>query len=235
MAVFILVPGAWHGAWCWARIVPLLEAAGHQVFAPELEKAPLGANPLPLWARQVASLAENASEPPVLLGHSRGGLVISAAAALAPRAAGLLVYLSGFLLPAGQSMQTAMALPQAGGEPDYLRPARGRCLAVASEVVIPRFYHLVAPEVATRAALRLHPEPLGIFSAPAVPPPEETPRAYIECMDDRVVPLALQRAMQATLPCTPVLSLPSDHSPFLSMPEQLATALDSLMSGLVAS
>jgi pimeloyl-ACP methyl ester carboxylesterase len=229
MAVFLLVPGAWHGAWCWERLTPLLEAAGHLVIAPELEEAPPGANPLPLWAKQVAALAAVAPEPIILVGHSRGGMVISEAAALAPEKIRRLVYLSGFLLPAGESMQSAMAVPEAGGEPDYLRPARGRKLAVAAEAIIPRFYHLADPSVAKDAAARLHPEPLGTFSAAVTAQKSsQIPRAYIECTQDRVVPLALQRAMQAALPCAPVLTLPADHSPFTSMPEKLAEALLSL-------
>ncbi|MDE2238831.1 MAG: alpha/beta fold hydrolase [Rhodospirillales bacterium] len=228
MATFILVPGAWHGAWCWAPLVPHLTRAWHQALTPELAEVPPGANPLPLWASQIAALAQAQPEPPILLGHSRGGLIISEAAAIAPHAVSRLVYLSAFLLPAGQSMQTAISRPEAGGEPDYLRPARGRRLAVAAETIIPRFYNLTEPETAEHAAARLHPEPLGTFSAPATPPPAHIPRAYIECTEDRVVPLALQRAMQVELPCAPVLTLPADHSPFLSMPEQLAQALISL-------
>jgi hypothetical protein len=37
--------------------------------------------------------------------------------------------------------------------------------------------------------------------------------------------LQQQRDMQAVLPCWPVITLPSDHSPFLSMPDRLAAAL----------
>jgi hypothetical protein len=33
---FVLVHGAYHGAWCWRRVVPLLRAAGHEVFTPTL-------------------------------------------------------------------------------------------------------------------------------------------------------------------------------------------------------
>ena len=36
MATFVLVHGAWHGAWCWDKVVPLLEAKGHTVVAPDL-------------------------------------------------------------------------------------------------------------------------------------------------------------------------------------------------------
>ncbi|MDE1906118.1 MAG: alpha/beta fold hydrolase [Rhodospirillales bacterium] len=225
MAAFILVPGAWHGAWCWEFITPLLEAAGHQVTTLDLDDAPYGTNPLPLWAKQIATLAEAAPEPVILVGHSRGGLVISEAAELVPGKIRKLVYLSGFLLPAGESVESAMARPEAGGAPNYLRVARGRMLALAAEAVIPRFYFLAAPHLAADAASRVHPEPMGTFSAAATPPPAHIPRVYIECAQDQVVPLALQRAMQAQLPCAQVFTLPADHSPFLSMPEQLATTL----------
>jgi hypothetical protein len=36
MATFVLVHGAWHGAWCWRRVTRLLTAHGHEVFAPTL-------------------------------------------------------------------------------------------------------------------------------------------------------------------------------------------------------
>jgi hypothetical protein len=36
MTTFALVHGAWHGAWCWERLAPLLQQAGHDVVAPEL-------------------------------------------------------------------------------------------------------------------------------------------------------------------------------------------------------
>ncbi|MCW2620092.1 MAG: putative hydrolase or acyltransferase of alpha/beta superfamily, partial [Modestobacter sp.] len=36
MSTFVLVHGAWHGGWCWDRVVPLLRAAGHEVHAPTL-------------------------------------------------------------------------------------------------------------------------------------------------------------------------------------------------------
>ncbi len=36
MRVFVLVPGAWHGGWCWDRVAPILRAAGNEVYAPTL-------------------------------------------------------------------------------------------------------------------------------------------------------------------------------------------------------
>ena len=47
MASFVLIPGAMHGRWTWDRIVPQLEAAGHDVTAPDLPG--MGSLLLPPW------------------------------------------------------------------------------------------------------------------------------------------------------------------------------------------
>jgi len=36
MSTYILIHGAWHGAWCWNKVVSLLEKEGHAVVAPDL-------------------------------------------------------------------------------------------------------------------------------------------------------------------------------------------------------
>ena len=36
MATFLLIPGAWHGGWCWRKLTPHLRAAGHEVCTPSL-------------------------------------------------------------------------------------------------------------------------------------------------------------------------------------------------------
>ena len=57
------------------------------------------------------------------------------------------------------------------------------------------------------------------------------PRAYIECLRDRAIPLELQRLMVAALPCL-VSSLDTDHSPFYSAPEALCEQLASIATDL---
>jgi hypothetical protein len=51
------------------------------------------------------------------------------------------------------------------------------------------------------------------------------PRAYIECLKDRALPVWLQRQMQAAQPCDPVLSMATGHSPFAAAPAALALEL----------
>ena len=36
MTTFCLIHGSWHGKWCFERLTPYLEAAGHRALAVEL-------------------------------------------------------------------------------------------------------------------------------------------------------------------------------------------------------
>jgi pimeloyl-ACP methyl ester carboxylesterase len=57
------VHGAWHGAWCWQKLIPLLEAHGHRVVAPDLaglgrDQTSLGEATLERWTADVCRLLD---------------------------------------------------------------------------------------------------------------------------------------------------------------------------------
>ncbi|MFN8590135.1 MAG: alpha/beta fold hydrolase [Thermomicrobiales bacterium] len=106
MATFIAVHGGWHGGWCWQRVTPLLERQGHRVPAPDLpahgdDHNSVTARPWEHYAATIAGLIERQPASVILVGHSSGGMVISAAARLVPDRIAALVYLAAFLLPPG--------------------------------------------------------------------------------------------------------------------------------------
>jgi pimeloyl-ACP methyl ester carboxylesterase len=232
--IFVLVPGAWHGAWCWERLTPLLEERGQQVLTPEL--AGTGSSTvdpatvsLERWAEDIAQLCREQSRPVTLVGHSRGGIVTSRAAELAPESLQRLVYLAAYLLPAGGQIAA-----EARGDPDSLVPANmvsareGTTCTLRPEVVRDAFYNDCDEATAAWASHMLTPEPLKPLVTPLRHTPARfgrVPRAYIECIRDRTIGLAAQRRMQSTLPCDPVFTLESGHSPFLSRPRELAELL----------
>jgi len=87
MSTFLLVHGGWVGGWCWRRVTPLLEAAGHRVFTPTLtglgERAHLfnAAIDLDTHIEDVVSVLQYEDlHEVVLVGHSYGGMVITGAA-----------------------------------------------------------------------------------------------------------------------------------------------------------
>lgn len=234
---FILIHGAWHGAWCWHKLVPLLEAAGNRVVAPDLPSMGADATPassvtLESWARFVAGLVRREADPVVLVGHSRAGIVISQAAELVPEGISRLVYLSAYLLPAGETLAGAARADAGSLVPANMIPAAGGVTCtLRPKVIREAFYGRCSDEDVEFARARLSPEPLKPLVTPLTVTARmfgRVPRAYIECRDDRTVSLTAQRRMQAALPCDPVFTLDGDHSPFLSAPQELARILISI-------
>jgi pimeloyl-ACP methyl ester carboxylesterase len=237
MAVFVLVHGAWHGAWCWERVAPLLERRRHRVLAPDLpgmaqDPTPLPAVTLDLWARFVADLVGRQSEPVILVGHSRGGVVISQAAELVPNRIAVLVYLTAFLVPNGASLWSTMQLVprDPARAPDLVMSEDRTTSTLAPQAVGNTFYNTTDEAWASRAAALVGAEPMAAWLTPLALSDDafgRVPRIYVECRRDRAIPPALQRLMVAALPC-PVVSMDTDHSPFYSVPEQLAETLASI-------
>ena len=223
----ILVPGAWHGAWCWHKLTPRLEQSGARVIAPDLPTDGTFED----WAQFVAEVV--AREPGcVLLGHSRGGAIVSRAAELAPDAIRRLVYLAAYLLPDGESVaEEARRDTGSSVVPNMVPVRRELSCKIRDEVLRETFYGECTDEDFEYARTRLSAEPLRALAAPVFTSAGRfgrVPRAYVETLRDRAVTPEAQRRMQAVLPCDPVFTLDTDHSPFLSQPEALARILISI-------
>jgi pimeloyl-ACP methyl ester carboxylesterase len=108
---FVLVHGAWQGAWVWERVVDALRAAGHRVYAPSLtgigEHAHLAGPQVTLdthIADVVGVIEHYELDNVVLCGHSYGGMVVGGAADRVANKIGSLVYLDAFIPEAGKSL-----------------------------------------------------------------------------------------------------------------------------------
>jgi pimeloyl-ACP methyl ester carboxylesterase len=232
MACFILVPGAWHGAWCWERVVPLLEAAGHRALAPELigmgaDRARASEGSLARWADQLAAIVTAEPGPVILAGHSRGGAVISEVAERVPERIDRLVYIAALLLPGGKAVRDLLHGVEGAERTAIVRHDDGTCTVDPGDARAAA-YNTTPPDWAARAIARLGPEPRIALTTPVQVTAErfgQVPRAYIACRHDRTVPLATQLAMQADWPCDPAVVLECDHAPFYSAPDALAAAL----------
>lgn len=127
---FVLVHGAWHGAWAYERVIPALAAHGHAAVARDLPAHGVNARFPASFAKRPLDAAAFASEPSpvagttlddyvdhvlrtvdqaralghervVLVGHNMGGLAITMAAERAPEKIAKLVYLAAFMPTAG--------------------------------------------------------------------------------------------------------------------------------------
>jgi pimeloyl-ACP methyl ester carboxylesterase len=238
MAIYLLIHGGMHGGWCWERVVPLLEAAGHHVLAPDLpgmgsDTTPFAANVLDQWTDAMGALVEQSQGPVIVVGHSRAGVTLSELGERMPDRIAWLVYLAAVLPKDGKGMGDMVTdFPHSGAARLAAGVAvdaeAGTLTMTDMETAEWGFYNMCPAEDVAAAQARLSPEPLAIMTSPVRVTPErfgKVPRAYIETEFDNAVPLADQRAMQADWPCQRVVTLPSDHSPFYSMPDRLAEAL----------
>jgi pimeloyl-ACP methyl ester carboxylesterase len=237
MSTFLLIHGAWHGAWCWYKLMPRLEKVGHTVIAPDLpslgrDRTPVNRVSLATWRDYVCRIVDTSPEPVVLVGHSRGGIVISEVAEHRPKKIRKLVYLTAFLARDGQSLfELAGQAQDSLIAPNMVMSADKASCTVREDAIRDGFYAQCSDEDVALARLSLLPEP----TLPLATPVKITdanygtvPRVYVECLRDRAITLPLQRQMQAALPCQEVFQLDTDHSPFISRVDELAALLGKL-------
>ncbi|MEZ5408155.1 MAG: alpha/beta hydrolase [Acidimicrobiales bacterium] len=227
MATVVLVHGAWHGPWCFAKVLDGLAARGVDAVAPELPL--LGG--LGVDAELVADLVAGIDGPVVLLGHSYGGQVISAAAAGRGTGEGgnvdHLVYLCALMLDEDESLQEVMA----GGPNAFDAVKRdGDHRVVIPELAAATFYGDCGPSDIELALRSCRPMPASPPPPPGGAPAwKAIPSTYVVCEQDKAIPPDSQRRLARH--ATHTVTWDVSHSPFFSRPDLMVDLLADLASG----
>jgi pimeloyl-ACP methyl ester carboxylesterase len=233
----VLIHGAWHGGWCWHKVVTRLRKAGQRAIAPDLpslgrDRTPLQLVSLQTWTESVCRALDAEAEPVILVGHSRAGAVISQAAEECPEKIRTLVYLAGYLLADGESVSDkAKEDRQSLVGPNMQLSQDRRSWILCDAALRAALYGECSDEDVVLAQSLLAPEAVGPLKTPIRVSEARfgrVPRVYIECLRDRAVSLSEQRKMVSAMPCRQVISMDTDHSPFFSAPDELAQHLLSL-------
>jgi pimeloyl-ACP methyl ester carboxylesterase len=227
----VLVHGAWHGGWCFKRLAPLLEQAGHPVTAPTLtglgERRHLMSRAVVLDTH-IADVVQHVENEEltdiVLVGHSYGGFAVTGAIEqIGPRVAHLIL-LDAFHPRNGESV-----LDYAG------EPRRSELLAAAAKD--PNWNIPAPPGVAFGVtdkaqaewlARRLSPQPFGPYAQPiriASGVAGLPRRSYISC-DSPALPVldSTRQRLQADATWTYV-ALDAPHDVMVTDPRLLADTL----------
>jgi pimeloyl-ACP methyl ester carboxylesterase len=216
---FVLVHGAWHGGWCWRKVIPLLTAAGHRVHAPTLtglgERSHLLTPDVDLdtHIKDVGALFfyEDLHDV-VLVGHSYGGMVIAGVAPSVVSRISRVVYLDAFLPDNGKALRDYA--PAAGpDEPWRLPPGR------------PSRWGVTAPDDVSWMEARLGDHPLKTMTQPVRIESDITrrvPHTYILCSKSPFFTAAADRARQRGFVSR---ELPAGHDAMVTQPAELAKLL----------
>ena len=199
------------------------------------DKTPLGDVTMTRWVTQVRKAVAKFAQPPILVGHSRGGLVINEVAEAEPNAIAGLIYISAALVPSGTIPWDFLLAYTGGLERRTVDPYptdEGLGLALTDDDFRTLLYQESTDEAQDWALQRVRPEPVLGGTVPVNLTPERfgsVRRAYIECAKDLCFDIDFQRKMHAEFSCDPVITLPdADHSPFCSSLPQLVAAINSI-------
>jgi pimeloyl-ACP methyl ester carboxylesterase len=237
MSTYVLIHGSWHGAWCWYKIIPLLEQAGHKAIALDLPghgRDWTAARDVSMqsYVDSVCKILDAQTEPVILVGHSRGGIVISQTAEQRPKKIRTLVYLAAFLIPNGEAMlPTALSDTESLIVSNLVVNEEQGCHMLKAEAFREALYADCSEEDVALATALLTPEPNAPVATPLNLSEEKfgrVERVYIETLRDKGVTPTLQKKMYTASSCQKVISLETSHSPFLSAPEKLVSHLASL-------
>ena len=233
MSTFVLVHGAYHGAWCWYRVRPELESRGHEVVTFDLpahgvDETPYDEATLEGYVDRVCEAVGEADDSPVLVGHSMAGMLITAAAERVTSEIETLVYLTAYLPGDGESMLDQRS--EASLVTQHFETDEDRGVGWVPEAWLDEaFYADCGPEDRALAHSLVRPEPIGPISTPVTATAERfgsVRRVYVGCTEDRAITREQQETMLDEHGADRALTLEASHSPFLSMPGATVDALE---------
>lgn len=236
MARFVLVHGAFSGAWIWGPLIDRLTATGHSVEAFDLpgsgdDHTLASEVTLNTYTTRLCEVLTSSAEPAIVVGNSMGGIVATQGATRCPGGVRALIYVTAFIPKDGQSLLDLTQLPEGAGDQVQANitiegePPVATMPASASRQAL---YGSCTDEVANWAIARQCPQPVAPFVTPVSIPLgalDGISRHYVVCSRDRAIPLPLQRRMIAENACADVVELDTDHTPHLSMTDELTRVL----------
>jgi pimeloyl-ACP methyl ester carboxylesterase len=220
-STYLLIHGAWGGAWCWRDLSIEFDRRGTNWIALDLPSSKIDVDPASDLADDAAAVASIAptDSPVVLVAHSYGGAVLKE---VAPHIAGLqrTVFIAALVPHRGQSATDTSREVRTRTLLDEAIQVEGQFLFLSSELATAALYQDCDPELALWATSRLSTQTIASFRSPRTSLEVAVPSRYIRCAQDRAIDPLLQELMAAR--CDEAEIIESGHSPFFSQPQRLA-------------
>jgi pimeloyl-ACP methyl ester carboxylesterase len=233
---FVLVHGAYHGAWCWSGVAAALAEKQHRIFA--VTQTGLGdrrhlaaaATHIDVFVDDIANAIETEElDDVILVGHSFGGIPITGVAARMPTRIRSLVYLDAGVPDVGGSAISPLSVPVQ----EQLRQSVVRVNGVDTLMPpnpLPAYWGLAGADAAW-VKRRVTPHPFATWITPLQYNKdnwEKVPRTYVQCTAPRHPALAELQAKLRANPKWKWIEFPSGHDAMVSYPVELARVLEAV-------
>ena len=221
---YVLVHSAWLGGWQWENVAKTLKENGHTVLTPDLpghgnDKTSPADITMDEYVKTLTTILDQQNNPVILVGHSFNGITVSRVAELRPKKIKKLVFLTAFLLPNGGSFFGAVQGVEGSKAVENFFLSEDKTYALVKEEEIQNaFAHDISKEAFEGAKPYIVPEPAAPLSYELEITDEnfgKIPKYYIECTDDKAIPIEVQRAMYNGK-VKKSYSLKSSHTPNFS-------------------
>jgi len=232
-ATIVLVHGAWSDVQAWKAVTPILKAKGFNVIAVNLPGHGNDATPFPSITLQlyvdVVKKEIGTTGNVILVGHSMAGIVISQVAEDLPGQIKKLVYLAAYLPANGQSLLDLAKTDAGSHVGKFLQIDQATASAgIAKEGAVDIFVADANKSIQAQFANGLKPDPLAPFATPVKLTDARfgsVQKVYIYTRNDHAISYPKQQDMAKIGQVKVVHTLTSSHTPFISMPQEVAAIL----------
>ncbi|MBC6110898.1 alpha/beta hydrolase [Pedobacter sp. CCM 8938] len=228
---FVLVHGAWQSAYVWSTVKTQLEKKGNKVIVVELpahgaDNTPAVSVSMNIYRDKVVAAIENLTGKVILVGHSMGGIVVSAVAEKIPERIEKLVFIGAFVPQDGESLidlafqdKTSLLRPN-------LIPSADQLTLDVNKDKLTDIFCQDASELIKKLVIA------NYRSEPAIPFADKikltsaafgsVKKYYIFTAKDQAIGQDLQKQMAKAAGITNTYIVDTGHSPFLSVPEKVS-------------
>jgi pimeloyl-ACP methyl ester carboxylesterase len=231
---YVLVHGAFMGAWGWDSVAKGLEAKGAKVSVVELpahgaDMTPVSGATLDAYISKVSAAVDAAGDSVVLVGHSMGGIVISGVAEQKASKIDKLVYVAAFVPKDGDSLVSLASTDMAShlGKSVTLDMMTGLAKLPTDQLQDIFCADCTADEAASLVS-HYRDEPIAPLATPVHVTAASfgaVPKYYFYTKLDNAVTYPSQQSMTAGVTFAKTFTFDTGHSPFLSKPDDVVATL----------
>jgi len=235
MANFLFVHGAMHGAWCWVKVINILEADGHHCLDMDLPGAGLDRTPrnevtFESYMEKIDHFIESNDLKDInLLGHSMAGMLLPKIALDEKAGVDNVIFLAAYVLNKGESIMGLMPEERKNKVHEGVNASDDNTYLPDYEHAKKSYFGDLDEDSARNYYKLLTPQPY----APVTHESDtdlsliEQPMHYIRCTIDNAVNNELAESFIQKINCD-VHEIDSGHDVMLSHPKELAKLLESI-------